>query len=110
MNLAEDIPAANKQARQIARTGGKEAAKVMASVEAKRVVRKSFRCIIINPGATAEQLCTGIHVNVPPGLTRTQAVDYVTGRIAKELSRYAAWEALGFGATDPKMDWDEVVT
>lgn len=71
------------------------------------MTRKSFRCVIDLGG---QQLCTGIQVNVPSGLTRTQAVDFVTGAIAKEIGRYAAWEALGFGPIDSKTDWSEIVT
>lgn len=74
------------------------------------MVRKSFRCVIVNPSNPVEQLCTGIQVNVPAGLTRYQAVDYVTGAIAKEISRYAAWEALGFGPVDNNTDYNEIVT
>jgi hypothetical protein len=71
------------------------------------MVRKSFRCVIETNGA---QLCTGIFVNVPSGLTRNQAIDYITGAIAKEVSRYAASEALGLGPTDHNTDWNEIVT
>ena len=73
----------------------------------KMSVRKSFRCVIVE-GDT--QLCTGIMVNVPAGLTRLQAIDYVTGAIAKEISRYAASEALGLGPFDHNTDWNEIVT
>ena len=59
--------------------------------------RTSFRCTIQEPGQQTMSLCTGIQVNVPAGLTRQQAVDYVTGKIAKEIGTYAAWEALGMG-------------
>lgn len=72
-------------------------------------VRKSFRCVIVDP-ATNSQLCTGIHVNVPSGLTRTQAIDFVTGAIAKEVGRYAASEALGLGPFDHNTDWNEIVS
>lgn len=71
-------------------------------------IRKSFRCVIV--GSNGDQLCTGIHVNVPSGLTRTQAIDFVTGAIAREVGRYAASEALGFGPFDHNTDWNEKVT
>jgi predicted SprT family Zn-dependent metalloprotease len=69
--------------------------------------RKNFRCVFELGGAV---LSTGIQINVPDGLTRRQAVDYVTGVVAKEVSRYAAWEALGLGPTDNDTDWNEKVT
>ena len=73
--------------------------------------RKSFRCVIVDPAAQqCPALCTGIQVTVPDGLTRHEAVDYVTGVIAKEISRYAAWEALGLGPTDNNTDYKEKVT
>ena len=74
------------------------------------MTRHTFRCVIVNPSNPIEQFCTGITINVPKGLTRTQAVDYVTGTIAKEMGRYAAWEALGFGPIDQHTDWNEIVT
>jgi hypothetical protein len=73
-------------------------------------VRKNFRCVIVEANSQAPALCTGIMVNVPSGLTRHQAVDYVTGAIAKEISRYAAWEALGMGPVDNNTDYNEIVT
>lgn len=74
------------------------------------MARKNFRCVIVNLANPMEQLCTGIMVDVPAGLTRQQAVDHVTGTIAREISRYAAWEALELGPTTPGMDWNEIVT
>jgi hypothetical protein len=74
------------------------------------MARTRFRCVILKPDNAFEQVCTGIMVDVPKGLTRNQAVDYVTGAIAKEISRYAAWEALGLGPTDNETDWNEIVT
>ena len=69
------------------------------------MIRKSFRCVIVDP-FNDFSLCTGIQVNVPSGLTRLQAIDYVTGAIAKEVSRYAASEALGLGPFDNNTDWN----
>jgi hypothetical protein len=66
--------------------------------------------VLVEPGNQAMSLCTGITVYVPDGLTRHEAVDYVTGAIAKELSRYAAWEALGVGPVDNNTDYSEKVT
>jgi hypothetical protein len=74
------------------------------------MVRKNFRCIIVEANAQAPALCTGIMVNVPAGLTRTQAIDYVTGAIAKDIGRYAASEALGLGPFTNDTDWNEIVT
>ena len=74
------------------------------------MTRTQFRCVIVESGNQQFSLCTGIQVNVPKGLTRQQAVDYVTGQIAREVGRYAAWEALGLGPIDNKTDWDEIVT
>lgn len=73
-------------------------------------LRTRFRCVIHHPDNQAINLCTGIMVEVPAGLTRKQAVDYVTGHIAHEVSRYAAWEALGIGSYDNNTDWNEIVT
>jgi hypothetical protein len=73
------------------------------------MVRKNFRCVIVDP-RTDFSLCTGITVNVPSGLTRQQAIDYVTGAIATEISRYAASEALGFGPFGPDTNWSDIVT
>jgi hypothetical protein len=73
-------------------------------------VRKNFRCVIVEPSNQNSALCTGIMVNVPAGLTRHQAVDYVTGAIAKEISRYAAWEALNMGPVGNDTDYNEIVT
>ena len=74
-------------------------------------VRKQLRCIIVEPGQqTMVALCTGIAVNVPDGLTRQEAIDYVTGVITREVSRYAASEALGLGSIDRETDWSEKVT
>jgi hypothetical protein len=73
-------------------------------------IRKSFRCVIVESSNQQISLCTGIQVNVPSGLTRIQAVDFVTGAIAKEISRYAAWEALGIGPFDNNTDWNEIIT
>ena len=73
-------------------------------------VRKNFRCVIVEANSQTPALCTGIQINVPPGLTRFQAVAYVTGAIAQEVSRYAAWEALGMGPVDNNTDYNEIVT
>jgi len=68
----------------------------------------SFRCTLV--GDTGNVLGTSILVNIPPGLTRQQAFDYATGRIAGELSRYAVHEAMGLGPYDNNTDWNEIVT
>ena len=70
---------------------------------------KTFRCIFQDP-TSGSALSTGIYIDVPSGLTRQEAVDYVTGICAREISRYAAWEALCLGATDRDTDWKEIVT
>jgi hypothetical protein len=72
--------------------------------------RTRFRCVIAEPDAQNYSLCTGIMVDVPNGLTRQQAIDYVTGVISREVSRYAAAEALGLGWTDNKTDWSAKIT
>ena len=74
-------------------------------------LRTRVRCVIVNPDETNSVLCTGISINLPRGLTRKQAIDYVSGVIAGEVSRYAAAEALGCGpyGTDPNY-WTEIVT
>lgn len=72
-------------------------------------IRKTFRCVIVDPANNA-QLCTGIQVVVPSGLTRNQAINYVAGVIAADVSRYAASEAMGFGPFDQNTDWNAVVT
>jgi len=69
-----------------------------------------LRCIIVEPGQQTTALCTGIQIDVPKGLTRQQAVDYVTGVISREVSRYAAWEALNLGSMDRNTDWNEIIT
>ncbi len=74
------------------------------------MVRKSLRCVIVDPTNCNVNLCTGIMINVPSGLTRQQAIDYVTGAIATEISRYAASEALGFGPFGPDTNWSDIVT
>lgn len=75
-----------------------------------KALRNRFRCVIVQPHGQTMTLCTGIMVDVPAGLTRTQAIDYVAGRIGGEVARYAASEALGFGPIDGKIDWNEIVT
>ena len=55
-------------------------------------------------------IATSITVEVPPGLTRHQAVAYVTGYIAGEVSRYFAHECLALGPTGPYTKWSEPVT
>ncbi len=72
--------------------------------------RKCFRCVLVQPNDQNSSLCTGITVNVPDGLTRTEAIAYVTGIIAGEISRYAAAEALGLTYIDQHTDWSEKVT
>jgi hypothetical protein len=74
------------------------------------MTRKTFRCVIVNSANQNESYCTGITVYVPTGLTRQQAIDYVTGALAAEISRYAAAEALALGPTDRDTDWNEIVT
>ena len=74
------------------------------------MVRKSLQCVIVDSSNHNINLCTGISVNVPSGLTRQQAIDYVTGAIATEISRYAASEALGFGPFGPDTNWSDIVT
>lgn len=75
------------------------------------MLRTRLRCVIVNPDAPEQVLCTGISINLPRGLTRKQAADYVAGVIAGEVSRYAAAEALGCGpyGNDPNY-WSEIVT
>jgi hypothetical protein len=55
-------------------------------------------------------LSTGIQVRLPAGLTRQEAINYVTGVVAGEVSRYAASEALGLGPITSETDWSEIVT
>ena len=69
----------------------------------------NFRCVLVD-ASTGNVLGTSIMVNIPPGLTRQQAFDYATGRIAGELSRYAVHEAMGLGPYDNQTDWNEIVT
>ena len=75
-----------------------------------KALRTRFRCVIIQEGDQAPALCTGIQVIVPPGLTRAEAQDFVAGRIAGEVRRYAAAEALGLGPFDQSTDWSEKIT
>lgn len=74
-------------------------------------IRTRLRCVIVDPDVQTYALCTGISIEVPRGLTRQQAIDYVSGVIAREVSRYAASEALGCGpfGNDPNY-WSEIVT
>ena len=74
-------------------------------------VRTHLRCIIVEPAQSTSALCTGISIDVPSGLTRQEAIDFVTGVIAREVSRYAASEALGLGPFASGGDyWTEKVT
>jgi hypothetical protein len=76
------------------------------------MIRKHLRVVITDP-ASGATLCTGIHIDVPSGLTRQQAADYVTGVAAREIGRYAAWEALNLGPIPAGMAsgfWEEKVT
>ena len=73
-------------------------------------IRKQLRCVIVDPFDQNKSLCTGILVDVPAGLTRNQAQDFVTGVIAGEVRRYAAAEALGLGPYDQNTNWQEIVT
>lgn len=75
-----------------------------------RATRTRFRCVIVDPGAQQPQLCTGIMVDVPAGLNRHEAINYVADKIAGEVRRYAAAEALGLGPTDYDTRWSEPVT
>ena len=74
------------------------------------MLRTQLRCVIQDQ-AGAQTLCTGISISLPRGLTRQQAIDHVSGVIAREVSRYAASEALGCGpyGNDPTY-WSEIVT
>lgn len=74
------------------------------------VRRKEFRCVILNDDGNVA--CTGIQIKLPAGLTREQAVQFVTGVIAQEVSRYAAAEALGLGPIEYNQPnyWTEIVT
>lgn len=56
-------------------------------------IRKRFYCRLL--AEDGSQIATSIQVILPPGLTRYQAIEFVTGRIAAEVGRYAAHEALG---------------
>ena len=73
-------------------------------------IRRRLRCVIVDPWDQNKSLCTGILIEIPSGLTRNQAQDFVTGVIAGEVRRYAASEALGFGPFDQNTDWSEIVT
>lgn len=55
-------------------------------------------------------IATSITVEVPTGLTRTEAVDYVVGKVAGEMSRYFAHECLALGPTNNQTDWKAKVT
>ena len=74
-----------------------------------KAIRTSFRCIL-QDWSNEGQLCSGIAVIVPRGLTRQQAFDYVAGVCAREIARYAAAEALGLTETTSTTDWFEIVT
>lgn len=73
-------------------------------------LRTKFRCIITEPGQSTMALCTGIMVEVPPNLNRHDAINFVADKIAAEVRRYAASEALGLGAWDYHTRWSEPVT
>lgn len=62
-----------------------------------------------NPG-DGYSLATHIQVEVPEGLTRQQAVEFVTGKIAGEVSRYFAHECMALGWTDNATDYKAVMT
>lgn len=70
--------------------------------------RRFFRFVATD--GNGQNFCTSISVQVPTGLTRTEAVAYVTGVVAGEISRYAAWEAMCLGPIDRETDWSEKVT
>lgn len=75
-----------------------------------KALRTRFRCVLVESDNQVSALCTGIQVDVPAGLTRDQAFDYVTGRLAGELRRYAVQEALGLSESSHQTDWSEIVT
>lgn len=70
-------------------------------------LRRQFLCVFTDGNA---HLSTSIAIDVPSGLTRQQAIDFVTGRVAAEVARYAASEAMGFGPFDQSTDWTKIVT
>lgn len=72
--------------------------------------RTRFRCVIVDPGSQPMSLCSGITVDVPAGLNRHDAINYVADKIAAEVRRYAAAEALGLGHFDHETRWTEPVT
>jgi hypothetical protein len=74
-----------------------------------KATRTRFYCRLFAETGN-DQIATSIQVIVPPGLTREQVVDYVTGRIAGEVRRYAAYEAVGLSYSDHHTDWSEKVT
>lgn len=59
------------------------------------LARKKFRVVITDDCSLPAQIATSISISVPDGLTRQQAVAYVTGHVATQLEKFAAWEAFG---------------
>lgn len=66
--------------------------------------RTQFTCVLTIPDRRTT-LTTGISIDVPKGLTRQQAVEYIMGRISAEVSR-----ALGLSQLNALDDPNEVVT
>lgn len=75
----------------------------------ERVVRKRFVIKAFEQHNAPAVLATSITVNVPDGLTRQEAIDYVTGKVAGEVSRYFAQECLGISHDHP-VEWDAKIT
>jgi hypothetical protein len=75
-----------------------------------KATRTRFRCVIVDCGDQLHSLCTGITVEVPPNLNRHDAINFVADKIAAEVRRYAASEALGLGPYDRETRWTEPVT
>jgi hypothetical protein len=71
--------------------------------------RTRFYCVLKAESGDS-QLSSSIQVIVPTGLTLTEAVTYITNRISEEVSRYAAYEALGISYVSPDDDLNEIVT
>jgi hypothetical protein len=77
-----------------------------------KIACNRFYCCLVDDYNVANTIkkATSIQVIIPPGLTREQAYDYCTGRIVRELGRYAVQEALGLPPVDENTKWDDIVT
>ena len=87
-----------------------ELSKKSSMVEPKMSAVRTTFYICGKADPSGPNIATSIQVNLPRGLNRWEAINYITGVVAAEVSRYFASECMGGDIPNTQAEFQKPIT